>query len=269
MSDKPTYSIVRWDDSFENHESRKIRRLGWVPIPNRHDGKGFKRVSRDPLAVEVFCAWNLIVEVASRMPERGILADDDGPLDAQDLADKTNYPASIFESAFVVLTRPEIGWLASTGEHPVMPGRDGVTTGDAGTEGKGTERKGKGWNGSVEPIPPFTGEAFLKALTNFEKHYLQSKRKKWTPVSRERNYAHFLIWGEKRSTDALEFSARMGYTGVFEDAKRVLPTPQQPIFDVGPKGDPNCLRCNGTQTEVVPGKGARFCDCKPLTEDDE
>jgi hypothetical protein len=49
--------------------------------------------------------------VASKMPERGLLVDEDGPLDAEDLAVKTGFPASIFHAAFTVLVDRKIGWL--------------------------------------------------------------------------------------------------------------------------------------------------------------
>lgn len=108
---KPTYSIAGWDAHFETAESRRIRHLKWVATPNRHDGKGYRRISRLHNAVEVFCAWCLMVEVASRMPTRGVLADEDGPLDAEDLADKTGFPAEIFTAAFAALVEPRIAWL--------------------------------------------------------------------------------------------------------------------------------------------------------------
>lgn len=108
----PTYQIRNWVDSFEISQSKKVyKRLMWVAMPNKHDGKGFRRISLHADAVEIFCAWVLIVQVASKMKTRGLLVDDDGPLDADDLAVKTGFPSEIFEKAFAVLTEPKIGWL--------------------------------------------------------------------------------------------------------------------------------------------------------------
>jgi hypothetical protein len=61
----------------------------------------------------VFCAFTLMLEVAAKMPARGVLADEEGPLDAEDLADATGFPAEIFAKAFEVLTDDalKICWL--------------------------------------------------------------------------------------------------------------------------------------------------------------
>ena len=40
----PLYSIRDWDDNFETAQSRKYKKLSWVPIPNRHDSKGYRRL---------------------------------------------------------------------------------------------------------------------------------------------------------------------------------------------------------------------------------
>lgn len=112
---KPTYRIKDWDKHFENHESRKVKRSYWVPIPNRHDGKSYRRIAAHPEGVAVFAAWILILEAASKMPERGVLADEDGPLDSEDLSAMTGFPASIFDSAFNLLTQERFGWLSAEG----------------------------------------------------------------------------------------------------------------------------------------------------------
>lgn len=275
--DRPTYSIKDWETWFENHESRKVRVTRWVPVPNKHDGKSYRRISRDPKAVEIFCAWNLIIQVASKMPVRGVLVDLDGPLDADDLADKTNYPAEIFEAAFKVLTRSDIAWLACTNGMPLpsekreivppqreTPGENPVTAGDAGTEGKG--RTGKGTERKTPPtveVPPFTSVEFVAAIAEWEQHRIEL-RKKWTPTAKHRNYLQFIIWGEARSIAAIHFSIQAGYTGIFED-KNALPQTQSPIFFSNDETSEmeklrlRCTRCNGTGTELT-DKGARPCD---------
>lgn len=148
---KPTYSVKDWDKHFENHESRKVKRSYWVPIPNRHDGKSYRRIASHPEGVAVFAAWILILEAASKMPVRGVLADEDGPLDADDLASMTGFPALIFESAFKVLTEDRVGWLAaeeprtrkrrSPGISRNLPESPGVT-GNAAVEQNRTELQG-------------------------------------------------------------------------------------------------------------------------------
>lgn len=105
------YRIKNWNDHFEKSQSRKCAKMAWVALPNKHDGKGYRRVARHERATELFTAWVLIVQVASKMPTRGLLVDEDGALTAADLADMTGFPESIFHLAFTVLTQPNIGWL--------------------------------------------------------------------------------------------------------------------------------------------------------------
>lgn len=160
---KPTYRVKDWDKHFENHESRKVKRSFWVPIPNRHDGKSYRRIAAHADGVAVFAAWILILEAASKMPERGVLADEDGPLDADDLAAMTGFPPAIFEAAFRLLPEDRVGWLEvqeskprrrksadsalkspavsrNLPESPGIPGSSAVELN--GTEGNGSEPKG-------------------------------------------------------------------------------------------------------------------------------
>ena len=74
-------------------------------------GKTFRRLTRHERCAEIFAAWILIVQVATKQPERGLLADEDGALTAEDLSDCTGFPEDIFELAFEVLTDDRIGWL--------------------------------------------------------------------------------------------------------------------------------------------------------------
>lgn len=140
---KPTYRIRNWTRHFENSESHKVKLARWLPLPNKHDGKSYRRLAAHPSAVEVFCAWVLIIQVASKCPVRGTLADEDGPLNAEDLSFQTGFPKHIFDLAFNVLSEQQIGWLESDAirTHPDASGYVRV-------EGKGREGKG------IEVIPP-------------------------------------------------------------------------------------------------------------------
>jgi hypothetical protein len=155
MTNLPCYAVKDWDKHFENSESRKIKSLTWVPVKNKHDGKGYRRVCQHPRSVQVFCAWSLIVQVASKMPTRGLLRDDDGPLTTSDLSAKTGYPESIFDEAIKVLTDPKIGWLVvvKEKEKAPAPGESPGTRGNGGIEGNGTEGNGI--------TPPQGGEEYV------------------------------------------------------------------------------------------------------------
>lgn len=116
-----TYRVKNWDAYYEKAQTRKCNKASWVAIPNKHDGKGFRRVAKHERNVELYTAWILIVQVASKMPKRGLLVDDDGPLDAEDLADKTGFPSEIFNLAFEVLAEPKIGWIERFAGDEIVP----------------------------------------------------------------------------------------------------------------------------------------------------
>jgi hypothetical protein len=106
------YRIKDWDTLFESKDSRKLKHARYVCVPNKHDGKGFRRLEQHPRKVELFCAWNLILQVASKCPRRGILVDGDGPMSPADLALKTNFPEAIFSLAFEFFSSGgKLAWL--------------------------------------------------------------------------------------------------------------------------------------------------------------
>src|SRR3990167_2470140 len=105
------YRIRDWEQHFEKAQTRACKIVSWVPLPNKHDGKGFRRIIRLPDGIQIYGAWVLIVQVASKCPERGVLCDADGALSAEDLSDKTGCPRSIFDRALKVLCSKEVAWI--------------------------------------------------------------------------------------------------------------------------------------------------------------
>lgn len=105
------YSIRDWNAHFEKAQSRKIDGpLTWVAVPTKHDGLGYQRVMRsDP---SLYAAWVLILQVAAKCPTRGVLADENGPLDAEDLSLKTGAPTELFDKALKLLSSDKVGWIS-------------------------------------------------------------------------------------------------------------------------------------------------------------
>lgn len=137
------YRIKDWDTLFENSESRKLKHARYVCVPNKQDGKGMRRLEQHPRKVELFCAWNLILQMASKCPTRGILVDGDGPMTPADLALKTTYPESIFTLAYEFFsTGGKLAWLEPIG------GKSSMVPGDAG---KPPEIPGDSPDGSRNP----------------------------------------------------------------------------------------------------------------------
>ena len=87
------FAVKDWNTLFENAASRKLKGLGWVPIPNGHDSLAYCRMMSRKDGPEIFAAWILIVQLASRCSERGILASSDGrPYCPEEMAVKTRGP---------------------------------------------------------------------------------------------------------------------------------------------------------------------------------
>ncbi len=111
--DDVTYEIVDWNIHFEKAQTRKCVDMKWVPVPTRQDGAGYRRVSAHKDATEIFAAWILILEIAAKMPIRGLLEKDGRPLTAEDMAIASGYPQGIFEKALKVLSQKNIGWISN------------------------------------------------------------------------------------------------------------------------------------------------------------
>lgn len=124
--DKPLYSIRNWGEHYEIAQSRRNRKQhSWVAIPNKHDGKSFRRLMALRDSMEIYGAWCLIVQVASKCPTRGVLADEDGPLGAEELALKTGGTVRVFSRALEVLSTEGIRWIVCT-QSEGSPSADGA-----------------------------------------------------------------------------------------------------------------------------------------------
>jgi len=109
----PIYAVKDWNELYETHDTRKIKGpLKYVMMPNRWDGGGYRRVMSEPDGMALYAAWMVILQVASRLPKRGVLADADGfPITAEEISFKTGAPVEMLERAFRVLSDRKIGWL--------------------------------------------------------------------------------------------------------------------------------------------------------------
>lgn len=118
------YSIKGWNKTFETSDSKRYKNLPWISVPTKQDGKGRRRLVRLPNGAALFGAWVAMTQVAAKCPTRGVLADEEGPLDANDLEMITDIPAELFDELFHVLTSVDqkIGWLEQIDWFP--PGCD-------------------------------------------------------------------------------------------------------------------------------------------------
>lgn len=219
------YSIKKWDEFYENAESRKIKNCRYILVPNKQDGTGFGRMASQKNRTDLFAAWILILQVASKCDPRGILASSDGiPVSPEDLEFKTRFPAKIFRDAFDFFSRPDIGWLEFSeisqlpGNLPVHPddlpaNQDSIRIEGKGIEGKGTEGKGREQS---RPDKPGRSPDFNNAWNDF----LETRKRNGKPAgSRAQSLLlkklDSLAFEEKQKISIIEQSIMNGWQGFF------------------------------------------------------
>jgi len=173
-----SYRIAAWEARFETSETRKLKHLDWWPKPNKHDGLGFRRIAAHPKKIELYCAWNLICDIASKSPKdkRGLLERDGKPLTAEDLSLMTGFPVEIFEEALTFFSDKKQGWLIcdksdTSDESPEKTAEPAAKTAPSPAEGKGREEKG------IELFPPASPPGDLHQT--FIKGWCDSYEKAW------------------------------------------------------------------------------------------
>lgn len=285
----PTYRIRDWESVYETAETRKLENLRWAPIPNKHDGLGFRRLISQRNRAELFAAWILLVQVASkgRRGQRGLIARDGRALSADDLELMTGFPAACFTQALTFFSDPKQGWLvtdssvdASAPEasaagaqpsgspswpapssefplaSPARPADSAGTPAASPAEGK-EEKEGKeGKHRAAAPplVLPFPSEEFRTAWQLFDKHRRELK-KPLTPASIQASLRKLAAMGERRAIRCIEHSVANGWQGLFEpEAGNVSATssaPLQPIRE--PIGWKNYI--NHTYPEAIYAAG--------------
>lgn len=108
------YRVKDWNTHFENHKSRALVKLDWVPMPNKMDGDGYTELVDHPDGASHFGIWCALVMVASKCQPRGTLARSGGGAhDCVSLARVTRLPSDAIASAIARFVK--IGWLESSG----------------------------------------------------------------------------------------------------------------------------------------------------------
>ncbi len=105
------FRIRDWDEHFENNRTRDLKRLNWVPFPNKHDGDGYTALLDHPEGASHYGCWCAIVQVASKCDPRGTLVRDGArPHDSRSLGRMTKISEKVLKAAIERLVH-EIEWL--------------------------------------------------------------------------------------------------------------------------------------------------------------
>ena len=140
------YRVRNWDRHFENNRTRELKRLEWVPVPNKHDGDGFTDLLDHKNGMAHYGAWHLILQVASKCDPRGTLLRDgaDGvktPHTASTLARITRGEEKAIKDAMDRLV--SIGWLEIYDDPALIPHNPAPACGKVPMEWNGMEEKGR------------------------------------------------------------------------------------------------------------------------------
>lgn len=163
---RPMYRIVEWETNFENNRTKELKKLTWVPFPNRHDGDGYTELLDHPNGPAHFGAWCAICQVASKCDPRGTLSRDGArPHTASSLARMTKIPETLMREAIARLVNP-VRWLEIIPDPTEYEGVTEIPQEDAttshfpasrvraqegnGREWKGMEQKGKEGSGAAD-----------------------------------------------------------------------------------------------------------------------
>jgi hypothetical protein len=196
------YKIAKWSTLYENNESRKLKKLQWVPIPTGMDSSGYQALLDHfgDRAPALYGTWIGLVTIAANCHDRGILRNSRGiPLTISHLSRMTGFDAGLFSELFAWASSPEVGWLEAetdtavseqqpkTVENPVVLPSSGNSPEDlptspqkTGVEWKGTRRE---LEGNINKKNT-RGEIFETCWTRWKKH-LGQIQKPLSPITEE------------------------------------------------------------------------------------
>ena len=112
QKDRPkAYAFKNWGTLFENAQSRKQRKLSQVLLPQFLGTKQYHAIINREYGFNSYTIYMLLAQVAAECPQRGLLANTDGPLTLDQLSIKTRMPTEYLERALKTLMDPEIACI--------------------------------------------------------------------------------------------------------------------------------------------------------------
>lgn len=111
--------IRNWAKHFENHRTRELKSMDWLPLPTDISDMGYVELIDHPNGPAHFACWIVILQIAATCSPRGSLVRGaDMPLDAAALARAARIPIATMEEAIARLLSPEVNWLEEVMENP-------------------------------------------------------------------------------------------------------------------------------------------------------
>jgi len=248
------YVIRNWEKEFEISQSKRIpdgKPLSYVPMPTKHEGKGLRRLLRSEDALSMFGVWCFVVELAAKMPRRGVLADSDGPFDAEDIADSIGIDPEPVQKLLDLVTGGRINWIEliewNDELHIPRTNRDSSDNTQSENRAQADEkRREEKRREESTPQTPQGGDAPDLSLSGEESKPQAKRRKKWTRAQlkeeRYEAYPNFQAWWK-------QYPNRKGIRQAFESwVKQGLEfRDQEQLFKVlsAQKKDPQWVKDDG------------------------
>jgi hypothetical protein len=188
----PLLRVKGWNEHFENNRTRELKKLDWVPVPNKQDGDGYTELIDHPEGPLHFAAWMAIIQIASKCDTRGTLSREGAkPHDARSLARISRIPAAVFESAIPRLV--EIGWLESIAQEATSFQRvtsipqhaAAIPQGGAPSRAREKGMEGNGMEGNSTAANPPAADESLDQIRRWLHEYVEGKQLGWLPPDRE------------------------------------------------------------------------------------
>lgn len=104
------YRIIKWDENHSNHEQKRSGGK-WIRCGTSFDSLGLRKLLSETRGLEYFGAYILLSELAAKMPTPGVLANEQGPLDADSIALVTGATTKRLDAALTRLQKPDLGWI--------------------------------------------------------------------------------------------------------------------------------------------------------------
>jgi hypothetical protein len=157
--------IRNWEKHFENHKTRLLKNLAWIPIPTDLGSSGYAElVGGHPDGAAHFGFWVAMLEMAAKGAPRGHLSAGIRHHDARSMSLLCRMPVEMIETAierlltigWIETWRPEDTVAPDQAPNPALERQIKDAEWKEGKEGKeGNEQKvgreGKG-NGEGEPV---------------------------------------------------------------------------------------------------------------------
>lgn len=110
-SDTLAYAIKRWSSRFENAQSRRTKDLNHSLTPHELNSAHLEYLMSEEGGPMALAVWHILIQMATRCPQRGLLVNEGGPLTDKDIAKACHLPEQQISRALSLLMSESIGWL--------------------------------------------------------------------------------------------------------------------------------------------------------------